>query len=79
MQVELFGLMPDPTTIVTLGLLLIVGRLRWLLLPIPIMWCWISGATLWAMDMPEFWVMPAAACILAIQPLTPGSQTESIN
>lgn len=45
---ELLALAPDPTAIVTLGAILIAGS-RWavpLLLPIPLFWCLVSGATL---------------------------------
>ena len=62
-QVELFALAPDPTVIATLGLLLLVGRIRWLLLPIPILWCLISSATLWTMGTSDFWMTLCAAGI----------------
>lgn len=53
-QAEIFGIAPDPTVLGTLGLLLlVVGRPRWELLVIPILWCSITGATLWAMGSPE--------------------------
>jgi Family of unknown function (DUF6064) len=49
-QAEVFGITPDPTAIVTLGLLLSArGRPRWPALVVPLLWCLISGATLWAM------------------------------
>jgi hypothetical protein len=49
-QAEVFGIFPDPTVLGTLGLLLMAGwRFHWKLLVIPIVWCMISGATLWAM------------------------------
>jgi hypothetical protein len=49
-QAEVFGILPDPTALGTLGLLLTAGgRSRWKLLIIPVVWCTISGATLWAM------------------------------
>ncbi len=65
-QVELFGIAPDPTVVVTLGLILIIGRSYWLLLPIPIIWCLISSATLWTMDTGGFWIMAGAALIALI-------------
>ncbi|MFK7846706.1 MAG: DUF6064 family protein [Rhodothermales bacterium] len=65
-QVELFGIAPDPTAIVTLGLILMVGRFRWILLPIPIIWCWISSATLWTMGKGDFWIMAGAALIALV-------------
>lgn len=72
-QAEWFGMAPDPTAIATLGLLLWVApavrpatpRLAravtaalWL---VPLLWCAISGATLWAMGSPQAWLLPAAA------------------
>lgn len=60
-QVEIFGVAPDPTALATLGLLLATDRVRWELLVIPILWCAISGATLWAMESPDAPVVPLAA------------------
>jgi hypothetical protein len=41
--------MPDPTVLGTIGLLLLArGRFRGPLLVIPLLWCLLSGATLWA-------------------------------
>lgn len=49
---ELFGLTPDATALGTLGLLLMgKGRARWLLLPLPLLWCAISLLTYAAMVM----------------------------
>ena len=62
--VEVFGIAPDPTVVATLGVLLVArGRNAWLLLPIPLLWCAISGATLWAMDEPDAFVLPAVALV----------------
>lgn len=61
---EVFGIAPDPTAIVTLGLLM-AARGAWLavLLPIPLLWCLVSGLTLWAMDDAQAWLPLAAAAI----------------
>jgi Family of unknown function (DUF6064) len=58
--VELFGLAPDPTVLATLGVLVAADRVRWELLVIPILWCAITGATLWTMGAPEALLMPLA-------------------
>jgi hypothetical protein len=65
-QMEVFGMAPDPTALATLGILLFAGvrPLGWLF-PIPLIWCLISGATLWAMESPDFWVAPLAALLAA--------------
>ncbi|MDO9061969.1 MAG: DUF6064 family protein, partial [Bradyrhizobium sp.] len=53
---EVFGVAPDPTLIGTLGLLLLArGRLLPLLLPIPDLWCLLSGITLHTMGEPQAW------------------------
>ncbi|ODR99444.1 hypothetical protein AUC68_05615 [Methyloceanibacter methanicus] len=58
--VELAGLAPDPTVLATLGVVLAADRVRWELLPIPLLWCAVTGATLWTMGSPEALLMPAA-------------------
>lgn len=63
---EVFGIAPDPTAIATLGLLLLArGRpLPWLL-PIPVLWCLLSGMTLQTMGEPQAWVLYAALALTA--------------
>lgn len=70
---EIFGVAPDPTTIGTLGFLLLArSKFLPLLLPIPLLWCLLSGLTLWSMRAPEAWAsfaavaLTLAACIGAI-------------
>ena len=60
-QVELFGMAPDPTVIATLGIVLMSNRSRWALLPIPLAWCAISGATLWTMGSQDALMLPVIA------------------
>ncbi|MGK9235978.1 MFS transporter permease [Inquilinus limosus] len=63
-QAEIFGVAPDPTAIGTLGLLLAAaGPARWGLMVLPVLWCAVTGATLWAMSAPDAWVTPAAALL----------------
>src|SRR5215210_1430023 len=67
MQAEIFGIAPDPTVIATLGIILVAsGRALWELLVIPLVWCAISGATLWAMGSPDALVPVLAGCLAAI-------------
>lgn len=63
---ELFGVAPDPTVLATLGVLLAADRVRWELLPIPLLWCVITGGTLWIMGSPEALLMPAAGLIALV-------------
>lgn len=65
-QAEVFGIAPDPTAIATIGALLAAtGRVPWLLLALPILWCAISGATLWTMDAPDA-ALPALVLVVAM-------------
>lgn len=63
-QVEIFGIAPDPTVIATFGVLLMADRSHWNLLIIPLIWCAVSGATLWTMQSPDALVMPVAAVVV---------------
>lgn len=62
-QAEVFGMVPDPTVLATLGVLLAGVRPPWWLYPVPLAWCLASGATLWAMGSPDFAVLPLAALL----------------
>lgn len=63
-QAEVFGVAPDPTAIATLGLLVLSrGRGRGILMTIPVLWCGITGATLFAMKSAAFWAAPAAGAL----------------
>lgn len=67
LQTELFAIMPDPTAVATLGLLLMVrGSGSWMLMLIPMLWCLISGAVLWGMHAPEAIMTPLAAFIVLV-------------
>jgi hypothetical protein len=65
LQAELFGVAPDPTAIGTLGVLVTAQRRHWELLALPLLWCAVSGATLWTMQSLDAPVLPAAA-VLAV-------------
>jgi hypothetical protein len=65
---EIFGVAADPTAIASVAVLARVrGRIRWLLLIVPALWCAIAAAMLWAMDAPEALVVLAAG-LLALWP-----------
>lgn len=54
-QVEIIGVHPDPTAVVTLGLglLMVSGWRLWLMAIIPLLWCLIAGLTLGVLDLPQ--------------------------
>jgi len=62
-QMEIFGLAPDPTVAATLGALLTMRHAPWYLFVIPMLWCAVTGATLWAMGAADALIMPAIAVL----------------
>jgi uncharacterized protein DUF6064 len=64
MQVQIFGIAPDPTVIATLGVLLMANQSLWGLLVLPLIWCAISGATLWTMQSPDALAMPVVGVLV---------------
>ena len=49
-----FGVSPCPTTIFTLGLLLLIeGRMPWHLIAIPVLWSLVGGSAAWLLGVPE--------------------------
>jgi len=65
-QAEVFGLMPDPTVVTTLGFLLLAEPPRRLLLVVPVLWCIYSGAMLWALQAGQAWVPPGVALLATV-------------
>lgn len=61
-QAQWFGLAPDPTVTVTLGLLL-AARAAWLLFLVPLLWCVLTSATLWTLQAADAWLMLAAGVV----------------
>jgi hypothetical protein len=58
LQVEIFGVTPDPTAVAALALLAVsVPRAPRVLLVIPVIWCAIGGVTLWALGSAEAWIV----------------------
>ena len=59
-QAEVFGIVPDPTVVATLGILLAwrAPAIFWL---IPVSWCLVSGATLMELKIDHAWLLPALA------------------
>jgi uncharacterized protein DUF6064 len=65
-QAEIFGLAPDPTAVATLGILLAADRPGLHLFAIPLLWCVLTGLTLWTMESPEAPVIPFLATFAAV-------------
>lgn len=47
--VEIFGIAPDPTVVATLGLALTGERTYGWLFVVPLLWCFVTGATSWVL------------------------------
>jgi hypothetical protein len=74
---ETFGVAADPTAIASVAVLALVrGRIRWLLLAVPLLWCAVAAATLWAINAPEGLVVVAAG-LLALWPAVPGTRHDA--
>lgn len=64
-QLQLVGVSPDPTNLLTLGLLLMTTRrVPWLLLVVPVLWLLISGSWSWLLGTPERMILPLC-CLIA--------------
>ena len=80
LQAELFAMTPDATALATLGLLLLAkGRVAIWLAAIPVAWCFITGATLWALEAPEAMILPAGAILTITLMLVPTRKRELAN
>jgi hypothetical protein len=61
-QTPLFGVAPCPTTIFTLGILMLLDYPhRWWLAAIPLLWGIVGGSAALLLDMPQDWGLPTAA------------------
>jgi hypothetical protein len=75
---EIYGIAPDPTVIATLGFVLLLrGPMLWVVLPIPILWCLLSGLTLATMGEPQAWIPFAAAALTGLAVRFPTSRIGS--
>ena len=64
---EMFGVAPDPTAIATVAALALArGRIRWLLLVVPVLACALGALTQWAMAEPEAIAITAASLLALI-------------
>ena len=62
--VEFLGISPDPGVVATLAVLVLsrggFTRLAWI---VPLLWCALTGLTLWMLGSPEFFIAPLAAVL----------------
>lgn len=61
-QAELFALAPDPTVAFTLGALLL-WRAAWPFWIVPLLWCFVTSATLMELGAGQAWVLPLISLV----------------
>ena len=62
-RAEVVAAMPEPTAIVTLGVLLLAGPMPRALYAVPVASCLYGGAMLWGLGEGEAWLAPVAALV----------------
>jgi len=77
-QAEVFGIVPDPTVIATLGMLLAwrAPAIFWL---IPVSWCLVSGATLMELKIGHAWLLPALALTAVLAAIMVSKKPRNLN
>jgi len=77
-QAEVFGIVPDPTVVATLGVLLAwrAPAIFWL---IPVSWCLVSGATLMELKIGHSWLLPALALAAAVAQVINRKEPRDLN
>jgi hypothetical protein len=77
-QAEVFGIVPDPTVVATLGMLLAwrAPAIFWL---IPVSWCLVSGATLMELKIGHAWLLPALALTAVLARIMGSKKPRDLN
>jgi hypothetical protein len=65
LRIPTFGL-PCPTTLLTVGILLVAASPPRILFVVPIVWSAIGGSAAWLMDVPADYALPVAGATLAV-------------
>ncbi len=75
---EVFAIAPDPTAIASIAVLTFApGSWRWILMPIPLLWCTVSGLTLWTMKTDDYFVVAVCAVLGLALTLLQGKEANS--
>ena len=77
-QAEIFGIVPDPTVVATLGMLLAwrAPAIFWL---IPVSWCLVSGATLMELKIGHAWLLSALALTAVLAAIMVSKKPRNLN
>jgi hypothetical protein len=66
-SVEFVGISPDPGVVATLAILVLSrGGFTWLAWIVPLVWCALTGLTLWMLGSPEFFIAPLAGAVAVV-------------
>jgi hypothetical protein len=66
-SVEFIGISPDPGVVATLAILVLSrGGFTWLAWIVPLVWCALTGLTLWMLGSPEFFIAPLAGAVAVV-------------
>jgi hypothetical protein len=77
-QAEAFAIVPDPTVVATLGMLLAwrAPAIFWL---VPVSWCLVSGATLMELKIGHAWLLPALALTAVLAAIMVSKKPRDLN
>jgi len=77
-QAEVFGIVPDPTVVATMGVLLAwrAPAIFWL---IPVSWCLVSCATLMELKIGHAWLLPALALTAVLAAIMVSKKPRDLN
>jgi hypothetical protein len=77
-QAEVFGIVPDPTVVATMGVLLAwrAPAIFWL---VPVLWCLVSGATLMELKIGHAWLLPALALTAVLARIMVSKKPRDLN
>jgi len=66
-SVEFLGISPDPVIAATFAILVLSrGSFIWLAWIVPVVWCVLTGLTLWMLGSPEFFIAPLAGALAVV-------------
>lgn len=70
---EVSGILADPTAVATLAWIATFagGAIKWWLMAIPGLWCLMTGATLWTLGAPDYFLAPVCALVAIVGALIP--------
>lgn len=79
-SVEFLGISSDPGIVATLAILVLSrGGFTWLAWIVPILWCALTGLTLWMLGSPEFFIAPLAGVVAIVAAVSSRRMSRSLH